>query len=130
MKPLILGVLFCTAAQAGELVYTPVNPSFGGNPINGSYLLSNAGSQNSNRAPALQTSTSSTSELERFTASLESRLTSQLLSDIGSGESSYLVTQDFTIDVVDDGTGSITVNVLDNATRETTSISVSGLSGN
>lgn len=29
-----------TAVMASPLVYTPVNPSFGGNAFNGSYLLS------------------------------------------------------------------------------------------
>ena len=34
------------AAQATELVYTPVNPAFGGNPLNGTWLLNNAQAQN------------------------------------------------------------------------------------
>lgn len=33
-------------AAAGTLVYTPINPSFGGNPLNGSTLLSQAQAQN------------------------------------------------------------------------------------
>lgn len=28
-----------TAARAGQLIYTPVNPTFGGNPFNGDWLL-------------------------------------------------------------------------------------------
>lgn len=44
--------LFCSvivlpvAAPASELVYTPVNPSFGGSPLNGQWLLGYAGAQN------------------------------------------------------------------------------------
>jgi curli production assembly/transport component CsgF len=39
--------LFCAAsANASELVYTPVNPTFGGSPFNGAYLLSVAQSNN------------------------------------------------------------------------------------
>lgn len=34
------------SAQAGSLVYTPTNPTFGGNPLNGSYLLNSAQAQN------------------------------------------------------------------------------------
>lgn len=34
------------SAQAGTLVYTPTNPTFGGNPLNGSYLLGLAQAQN------------------------------------------------------------------------------------
>lgn len=33
------------AALAGDLVYTPTNPSFGGNPLNSSHLLSIASAQ-------------------------------------------------------------------------------------
>ena len=32
---------------AGQLTYVPVNPSFGGNPLNGSYLLQSAQAQKS-----------------------------------------------------------------------------------
>jgi curli production assembly/transport component CsgF len=39
-------VCFGGAAQAGTLVYTPTNPTFGGNPANGSYLFNNAQVQN------------------------------------------------------------------------------------
>jgi curli production assembly/transport component CsgF len=34
------------AAQAGTLVYTPTNPTFGGNPLNGSTLFNSAQVQN------------------------------------------------------------------------------------
>lgn len=33
------------AAQAGDLVYTPINPSFGGNPLNSQHLLGIANAQ-------------------------------------------------------------------------------------
>ncbi len=33
-------------AGAGTLTYTPTNPSFGGNPLNGTFLLNQAQSQN------------------------------------------------------------------------------------
>jgi len=35
-----------TMATASELVYTPINPSFGGNPFHGPWLLSQAQAQN------------------------------------------------------------------------------------
>ncbi|MEO3997431.1 curli assembly protein CsgF [Mesorhizobium sp. CAU 1732] len=49
----ILSTLFASAivigsigaASASELVYRPVNPSFGGDPLNGNWLLSQATSQ-------------------------------------------------------------------------------------
>jgi curli production assembly/transport component CsgF len=42
MSALLLG----GAAQAGNLVYQPTNPSFGGSPLNGSWLQSQAQAQN------------------------------------------------------------------------------------
>lgn len=33
------------SAVAGQLVYQPTNPTFGGNPLNGSFLLSTAQTQ-------------------------------------------------------------------------------------
>jgi curli production assembly/transport component CsgF len=35
----------CSSAAASEIVYHPINPSFGGNPLNGSALLSQAQAQ-------------------------------------------------------------------------------------
>lgn len=39
-------LLVYKVAFATELVYTPVNPSFGGSPLNGSWMLGSAQSQN------------------------------------------------------------------------------------
>lgn len=42
----VLGiVLTIGSCGASELVYHPANPTFGGNPLNGSYLLSQAQAQ-------------------------------------------------------------------------------------
>jgi curli production assembly/transport component CsgF len=40
--------LICAAgpSAAGNLIYTPTNPSFGGNPNNGAFLLNQANAQN------------------------------------------------------------------------------------
>ena len=57
------------AAQATELVYTPVNPAFGGNPLNGTWLLNNAQAQNDYDDPDLKDRASAftgTTALERF----------------------------------------------------------------
>jgi len=37
--------------MAGELVYRPLNPSFGGDPLRGSYLLNKAQAQDTKRDP-------------------------------------------------------------------------------
>ncbi len=39
-------LLSACAAQAGSLVYTPVNPAFGGSPLNGNWMMSQADAQN------------------------------------------------------------------------------------
>lgn len=49
-------------ASAGQLIYTPVNPSFGGNPLNGSYLMSVANQENQKNA---------TNPLDGLTSSLD-----------------------------------------------------------
>ena len=36
---LLAGLLLSVGVNATELVYTPVNPSFGGSPLNGAWLL-------------------------------------------------------------------------------------------
>ncbi len=42
----LCGMLIGAPSHAGSLIYTPVNPSFGGSPINGGWLLSQAQAQN------------------------------------------------------------------------------------
>ena len=76
---LLAGLLLSTGASATELVYTPVNPSFGGSPLNGAWLLGNAQAQNSKKDPdAIYRSSllENQSALDRFTSQLESRLLS------------------------------------------------------
>lgn len=48
---IVLGLTLVGTATAGQLIYTPVNPSFGGNPFNGPYLMSIAQQQASEKAP-------------------------------------------------------------------------------
>lgn len=119
-----VGATFC---YGGELVYQPINPNFGGNPLNGSYLLSNAQSQNDYDDPdARGSSFSQRSALDRFTDSLESRLLNQLLTDVGEGNSGTLVTDDFIVDIIDDS-GSLSIQIEDRVTGEKTEIQVDGL---
>lgn len=41
-----LSILISTSAAAGDLIYQPINPSFGGDPFNSSHLLQLADIQN------------------------------------------------------------------------------------
>ena len=115
------------ALHASELIYRPTNPSFGGNALNGSYLISNAQAQNDTSGG---TSYSQRTELERFTSSLQSRLLSQLLNDVESGNTGSIQTDDFNISILDDGNGGLMVEVLDLNTNESTVISVNGMATN
>ncbi len=63
------------AAFADELVYTPINPSFGGNPFNSSHLLGIANAQNDYEAPR---DPNQTLQGEQFVRLLQSRLLSAL----------------------------------------------------
>ncbi len=91
---LLLGLGSGSVVQATELVYTPINPSFGGNPLNGTWLLNNAQAQNDYDDPDLKsrTAVAGTSALERFTSQLQSRLLGQVLDNISSGNSGSLST--------------------------------------
>ncbi|WP_248920147.1 curli assembly protein CsgF [Pseudomonas entomophila] len=125
----LLAASLAGQALATELVYTPVNPAFGGNPLNGTWLLNNAQAQNDHDDPDLKDRASAfagTSALERFSNQLESRLLGQLLDNIGNGQGGSMATDAFLIDVLDDS-GALSIRVTDRATGEVSIIDVSGL---
>ncbi|UVL59294.1 curli assembly protein CsgF [Pseudomonas sp. B21-032] len=129
LASLVLLASLASATSATELVYTPVNPAFGGNPLNGTWLLNNAQAQNDHEDPAIKDRTSafaSTSALERFTSQLESRLLSQLLTNINNGNTGSLQTDAFIINVIDDS-GALSIQVTDRVTGEISEIQVNGL---
>ncbi|MCY1274343.1 Type VIII secretion system (T8SS), CsgF protein [compost metagenome] len=121
----LLGLGLAGSVQATELVYTPVNPAFGGNPLNGTWLLNNAQAQNDHDDPD-STGATRQSALERFTSSLESRLLSQMLSNIEDGNTGSLTTDSFIINMIDDG-GQLTIMITDRATGEVSEVVVDGL---
>ncbi|MBN8430547.1 curli production assembly protein CsgF [Microbulbifer salipaludis] len=122
------GLVLCSnLALATELVYEPRNPNFGGNPLNGGYLMQNAQSQDDNEDPDNPADLyQQPSALDRFTDSLETRLLNQLLTDVGDGNSGELITDDFIVQIVDND-GVLTVLITDRATGDKSEIIVSGL---
>lgn len=68
-----------SAAYAGDLVYQPIDPTFGGNPFNSSHLLGIANAQNKFKDPD---AANSQSEGDIFARQLQSRLLSALSSQI------------------------------------------------
>ena len=82
-KAILMGMLFVLSplfSQAQDLVYTPVNPAFGGMTYNYQWLLSSANAQNMH-----QTSSSSfysADPFDNFTQSLQSQILSELAQEI------------------------------------------------
>lgn len=66
-------------ASASELVYTPINPSFGGNPFNSAHLLGVATAQSKYKDP---TALNSSDPASQFLRTLQSRLLSSLATQI------------------------------------------------
>ncbi|MGO3056031.1 MULTISPECIES: curli assembly protein CsgF [Halomonas] len=122
-----LGTLIASTASAGELIYRPLNPSFGGDPFMGTYLLGKAQSQDTNTDPNSR-GIETISSTERLVQSLESRLISQLISDVGAGNvgQGSFDSGDFSVVVRDEG-GQLIVRVIDKVTGDVTNISVGGL---
>ncbi|HEY9552954.1 curli production assembly/transport component CsgF [Allosphingosinicella sp.] len=72
-------LLTASPALAQDMVYEPINPSFGGNPFNSAHLLGIANAQNDFKDPS---STTGRSEADIFARQLQSRLLSALSSQI------------------------------------------------
>ncbi len=119
---------------ATEIVYEPVNPNFGGNPLNGSFLLNQAQAQNSLTDPnSFSSLDAEPTALDRFNDSLErlvlsrvaSSLTSSLFGPSGELIPGLLETQDFTILIEDLGDGTLRITTTDKNTGDNTSFDVS-----
>ncbi|MUJ38332.1 curli production assembly protein CsgF [Aliivibrio fischeri] len=123
---LMLSICIPIFVHASELVYTPVNPNFGGNPLNTSHLFGGANAINDYKGPQNDSLFEQESALDRLTSSLQSRLISQLLADVGNGNTGQLITDDFILNIVDDS-GALLIQIVDKATGETSEIQVSGL---
>lgn len=75
----LIGLIGTSPAFAQDIVYQPVNPSFGGNPFNSNHLLGVANAQNDYRDPR---SSSNSSQADIFARQLQSRLLSSLSSQL------------------------------------------------
>jgi curli production assembly/transport component CsgF len=70
-----------SSASASTIIYTPVNPAFGGSPLNSPYLLGVAGAINGYKDP---TATSTADPAKLFTQQLQGQLLSALSTQITS----------------------------------------------
>lgn len=107
--------------QATELVYTPINPSFGGNPLNGNFLLQKAQSQNGHsvQRPTL-------SFVDKFREALERNIINSLTRRIADGEvvEGVYDTGEYLIEVNQETDGSVLVTITNQNTGDTTLIRI------
>ncbi|MGB6104718.1 MAG: curli assembly protein CsgF [Pusillimonas sp.] len=139
-KPLLCVLLAaaCTLAMpagATELVYYPFNPSFGGNPLNGSVLLNSALATNKHTDPRMDNADQGIEErspLELFNETLErsiiSRLATAASSRIVNADGQFipgnLETDSFLINIVDLGNGFLSITTTDKLTGGETTFQV------
>lgn len=123
--------LLCASplASAGELIYQPINPSFGGNPYMGNHLLNKAQAQDTHKDPDASSYEPMTTS-ERLIQTLQSSLVNQLVRDVNSGEVEQGVfdTSEFGVVINNDG-GQLSIDVTDKITGDVTTINVGGLAG-
>ncbi len=123
------------ACRAGGLVYTPMNPAFGGNPNNGVFLLNEAAAQNNKTNPKATSPNGfqQLSPLQQFNQSLQSAILNRIASAITGGvvdASGNLIpgviqTSAFTITIIDLHNGMVQITTTDKATGQSTQFQVS-----
>jgi len=123
-----LALMWSQSSAAQELVYTPVNPSFGGNPFNSQHLLAIANAQDDTEAPS--SGGSGDPQADLFIRQLQSRLLSGLASEVanaifGDDPQDYgrVVFGDQTVEF-ERGLDSIRLTIFDASTGTTTEIVV------
>ncbi len=128
---LVVALCFARAAHATELVYRPVNPSFGGDPLNGPNLLNSAIQQNDFKDPEADR-LSNQSPLQQFNDQLQRAILGRIASSVSGGlfnSSGQLIpgiveTADFRIAIVDLGGGVLSITTTDKVTGESTTFQV------
>lgn len=119
----------------GPLVYTPVNPSFGGNPLNGPNLLNAANAQNKLTDPTVSSlfGRTSQSQLDLFNQRLQSLILDRIANSLsnslfdanGNLKAGVVETSTFLISIVDLGNGQLLVTTTDKATGASSSFQIS-----
>lgn len=127
MKWISIALLaICYPCSATELVYEPINPSFGGNALNGNFLLQKAQSQNAYSAEREEATF-----VDKFRDALERNIINSLTRRIADGElvEGIYNTGEFMIEVVTDTDGSVIVNITNLETGEVTVITIPAIGG-
>lgn len=128
LKLILLFLTGSFAMQAQQLVYTPKNPAFGGNPYNSQWLMATAQAQNSFKASKEDGGRQPQTELERFTQSLNSQLLGQVSRSLftqqfgdGDLQPGKYTFGSLAIDIYPSDVG-LVINILDTNTGEQTQI--------
>lgn len=120
-------ILLTPPIQASELIYTPQSPSFGGSPSTGAHLLTLANAQKQFHEEEDE-STAIEDFNDRLQRSLLSRIASAVTRDIvgtdGTITPGFFETVDYTIEIVDEGDGTLSITTTDRVTGDTSVIQV------
>ncbi len=81
LAPILASCVLSGAVHASELVYTPINPTFGGNPLNASQLENEASAQKPS-APSASSPQQSTAQ--QFLQMLQSQLYASLANSVSN----------------------------------------------
>jgi curli production assembly/transport component CsgF len=79
----LCGMMSC-ASVAGELIYTPTNPSFGGSPLNSTQLMSEASVSKPNAPTKSSTANTQQNTAQQFMQMLQSQLYASLASSVSN----------------------------------------------
>lgn len=115
------------SVNSSELIYQPINPSFGGSPSNGSFLLNSANAQKQ-----FEDEVDEDSPLQQFNERLQRSLLSRITRVISDGiiggdgtiNPGTFETIDFTVEVVDLGSGIMNITTVDKETGDRTVVEV------
>jgi len=114
---------------AEQIVYTPVNPVFGGNPNNAPVLLTSANAQNNYKDPAAVNALAQLTPLQQFNQNLQQFVLNRIAASVtgtiiganGALVPGTITTTDFTIVVSQPvANGPLTVTTTDRNTGQTT----------
>lgn len=129
---LTAGMMFSAGlAYSGELIYRPINPSFGGDPLVGNYLLNKAQAQDDNTDPNAP-DFGGFSETDLFLQDLRAGLVEDAITDAEQGEAgrtSLIDSPTLRISIQSLGGGGFVMNILDRTTGEQTTVNIGQPSG-
>ena len=133
-----LALMTSSAGWATEMVYTPINPSFGGSPLNGPVLLNSANAQNKHTASSSSSGSGfsgykAPSALDNFNQRLQStildrmasKLTGSVFDSSGNLQPGVVETSTFKIVIADLGNGMLQITTTDKSTGASTTFQIS-----